>query len=137
MLYASVHSKMITLPSNSEWIEVDSAFGGLAIYRRQALEKALYVGLDDKGGELCEHVLFHEGLKQQGCRIFINPKLINATYTEYTERLRWRKRALRKIKALSKDILGLRKARSLIKRILIGLIGKDTVQRLRFERNLK
>ena len=137
VLYASVYSKMITLPSSSEWIEVDSAFGGLAIYRRHAIEKSLYVGLDDKGEELCEHVLFHKGLKQQGCRIFINPKLINATYTEYTERLRWRKRALRKAKALSKDILALTKTKVLIKKTLIVLMGRDAVQRLRLERKPK
>ena len=34
--YAAVYSKMITVAEASEWIEVDSAFGGLAVYRRAA-----------------------------------------------------------------------------------------------------
>ncbi len=86
-LFAAVHSRMITISEDSNWIEVDSAFGGFAIYRRSVLEEALYVGLRDDGGEICEHVTFHSQLRAQHRRIFINPKLINAAYTEHTEHI--------------------------------------------------
>jgi hypothetical protein len=75
---------MISIAENSDWIEVDSAFGGLAVYRRDALDDAEYVGLDELGNELCEHVTFHSILKSKDRRIFINPKLINANSTEHT-----------------------------------------------------
>ena len=39
-------------------LEVDSAFGGLAIYPREAVEGLMYVGLDASGNEICEHVQF-------------------------------------------------------------------------------
>ena len=85
--FAAVYSKMISIAENSDWIEVDSAFGGLAVYRRDALDDAEYVGLDELGNQLCEHVTFHSILKSKGRRIFINPKLINTNSTEHTLRL--------------------------------------------------
>lgn len=112
-LYSCVHSKMIILPPDSEWIEVDSAFGGLAIYRRQAIGDARYVGVNEKGEELCEHVPFHSELRRRGCRIFINPGLINAGYTEQSEQLLLKKRLER--------LVGLLRQKS--RRVLRGMTG--------------
>jgi len=83
---AAVFSRMIRLPEDSEWIEVDSAFGGLVIYRKQALLSARYAGLDERGDEICEHITLHQQMRAAGYRIFINPRLINAGYTEHTRR---------------------------------------------------
>lgn len=88
-LKAAVHSRMITVGQEEPWLPVDSAFGGLAIYRVSAIGNATYVGLDDDGSEICEHVTFHAQLRARGARIFINPKLINAGYTEHTKPLRF------------------------------------------------
>lgn len=112
LMFACVYSKMITVPFDSEWIEVDLAFGGLAIYRRRVIELGRYVGMNDKGEEICEHVLFHKQLKQKGCRIFINPRMINAEYTDHTEPLLMNKRLIRITKKS-------------IKRSVEWLIGKD------------
>jgi hypothetical protein len=101
LMYASVYSKMITLPSDSEWIEVDSAFGGLAIYKRSKIGSARYVGTNKDGEEICEHVSFHEQMRRQGCHLFINPRLINAEYTEQTEPLRLRNRVTRQSRRLA------------------------------------
>jgi hypothetical protein len=84
--YAAVYSKMITLGENSEWIEVDSAFGGFAIYRRSALTGVEYVGLSDTGDEVCEHLSVHSQIRAKGGHIFINPMLINAGYTEHSQK---------------------------------------------------
>ena len=84
-LSAAVFSRMIRIPENAEWIAVDSAFGGLAIYRREVIGSARYVGLNDAGQEVGEHVAFHYSLKKTGAKIFINPKFINASYTEHTQ----------------------------------------------------
>lgn len=87
-LRAAVDSRMITISPEADWIEVDSAFGGLAVYRREALRGLRYHGLDAAGLETCEHVALHAQMRARGARLFINPRLINAGWTEHTERLR-------------------------------------------------
>jgi hypothetical protein len=80
--WVSRYAKMITIPETSEWIAVDSAFGGLAIYRRAILTDACYRGIDDDNEPICEHVWLHYQLRATGARIFINPRLINTAGTE-------------------------------------------------------
>jgi len=86
-LYAAVTSRFLRVPETSPPIEVDSAFGGFAIYRREAIGDARYVGLAPDGGEVCEHVAFHSALRSRGARIFINPRLINSGQAEHTRTL--------------------------------------------------
>lgn len=81
----AVHSKMIKIPKNSAWIKVDSAFGGFAIYKMKFFKTARYVGLTNDGKEVCEHVAFNKNARDNGAKIFINPNLINAHYTEHTK----------------------------------------------------
>ncbi|WP_419913391.1 hypothetical protein [Hoeflea sp.] len=59
------------------FIEVDSAFGGLGVYRLKALDGCRYVGLAEDGEEVCEHVAFHECLKARGGHLYIDARLIN------------------------------------------------------------
>jgi len=75
---ATVFARMVTLAPQSPWLEVDSAFGGLAIYRADALRGGRYVGLSPQGEEVCEHVALHAALRAAGRRLFINPALINS-----------------------------------------------------------
>ena len=59
------------------YIEVESAFGGIAIYRLKTLpDECKYKGDYDDGTELCEHVPFHECIKKNGGKIFINTKFL-------------------------------------------------------------
>jgi glycosyltransferase involved in cell wall biosynthesis len=84
----SMRSRMLRIPSNSELIEVDSAFGGLAIYKSSVFNsKANYVGITDEEKPICEHVPFHSKLKAEGARIFINPALINTRVTDHSRQL--------------------------------------------------
>lgn len=103
-LFASVHSRMIVIDPNSSWIEVESSFGGLAIYRREALANAFYVGVTDSGEEISEHVPMHERLRALGKRIFINPKLINAEYTEHSRSLLLGSRMKRRYYGMLKSV---------------------------------
>ncbi len=103
-LMASVHSKMISVPQDSEWIEVDSAFGGFAIYKKSTFNYCEYVGIDESGEEFCEHVHFHRILKEHGAKLFINPKLINAGLTEHTAHLLLKNRIPRKIRSVLKTL---------------------------------
>lgn len=84
LTYACVYSKMIVVPPDFEWLEVDSAFGGLAIYKKSIMSQGTYIGLYDNGIEICEHVPLNFGIREQGGKIFINPKLINTDYTEHS-----------------------------------------------------
>lgn len=84
----SLRSRMLRIPANSEWIAVDSAFGGFAIYKSSALASgARYEGLSENGNKICEHVPFHYSLKGEGFRIFINPSLINTRSTDHSHRI--------------------------------------------------
>ena len=82
-IFISVYARMISIPANSDWIEVDSAFGGLAIYRKSALRFVSYSGLGQDGEEICEHVALHGMIRSDGGRILINPALINAGVVEH------------------------------------------------------
>ncbi len=88
--FVAVHARMVEIDEDSDWIEVDSAFGGLAVYRREVLSDARYIGLKESGEEICEHLSLHKQIKEKGFRIFINPGLINTGFTRHTKRFRWR-----------------------------------------------
>lgn len=83
--FAAVFAKMLIIPKNTNWIEVDSAFGGLSIYRRRAMKTAKYIGKREDGTKICEHVTLHQQIKANGFKIFLNPALINAGYVNQTE----------------------------------------------------
>jgi len=62
--YVFSHQKVY--PETMSWILVESAFGGLAIYKTAVIKGRRYVG------NTCEHVSFNQGL-----RMYINPRLIS------------------------------------------------------------
>jgi hypothetical protein len=83
-LKSSIYTRMIHIHPCSEWIEVDSAFGGLTIYRRDFIQNAKYIGVNNQDKEICEHVSFNKGVIENGGKVFVNPALINAGYTEHS-----------------------------------------------------
>lgn len=102
-MFAAIESRKVTIPEHHDWIEVESAFGGLAIYRRALFDMGNYDGVSDISGEVCEHVSFHSKIRGNGGKILINPRLINAGYTEHSKDLA-RPRA---ILLLARRLLGL------------------------------
>lgn len=82
-IFLAVYSRMIKIPSHADWIEVESAFGGLAIYRKNMLENVSYVGLTPDGKEVCEHVSLHHQIRDKGGRIYINTRMVNAGAVEH------------------------------------------------------
>jgi len=82
---AAVYAKMLTIPPSADWVAVDSAFGGLAVYRAHLLRGVSYVGLAEDGQEVCEHVSLHQQIRAAGGKIYINPKMINASFTEHSQ----------------------------------------------------
>ena len=93
----AIFSRMVHIAPTRPWIEVDSAFGGLAIYRRAAIGAARYVGLDEQGREVCDHVGLNLAMRAAGRRIFVNPALINARSTQHAGRKKFWRTARRKL----------------------------------------
>lgn len=56
-------------PAGAPPIEVNSAFGGLGIYKTQPYLEAEYSG---SNGD-CEHVNFHRMMKDKGWQVYLNP----------------------------------------------------------------
>lgn len=60
-------------PVGSPPIQMNSAFGGLAVYTRRAFLSSRYSGTGTNGQPDCEHVAFHHGMRQKGYQMFLNP----------------------------------------------------------------
>lgn len=86
--FSAIYSKMIFINPKSDWVQVESSFGGLAVYERSYLNHGQYIGLDGNGNEICEHVSLHKAITQSGGKIFINPALINTDFTDHSEPLK-------------------------------------------------
>jgi hypothetical protein len=54
-------------PVGSPPIPMNSAFGGLCLYRREAYLSGVY------DGSTCEHVPFHRSMQASGYQLFLNP----------------------------------------------------------------
>jgi hypothetical protein len=82
--------RIFSLRADAAPVEVESAFGGLAIYKMSSVLRSdgNYLGYKKKlitsphgwsevGWSVCEHVAFNSGLRKKGGRLFILPYLIN------------------------------------------------------------
>lgn len=78
----AIYSKMIRIRRKSPWIQVDSGFGGFAIYK-----SVLFLQHDYSSNELLaeqsEHVAFHGKIVSANGNIFINPALINSHFNTH------------------------------------------------------
>jgi len=76
-----LYSKMIRINKENPWIEIQSGFGGAAIYKTEVFKKYDY----SKEFETIEtdHVSLHRKLLRDGGYIFINPKFINSHFNTY------------------------------------------------------
>lgn len=95
----AVYSRQIRISRASRPIAVQSAFGGLALYTRQALLDGGYEGLDADGAEICEHVPHHARIRAAGHGIYVNPRLINTGWTIHTRNKQIRRIVKSAIKA--------------------------------------
>ena len=99
----SIRSRMLRINKKSNWIKVDSSFGGFAIYKSQfLLLNNYYKGSDENGKMECEHVTFHKKLTDNGARIYINPAMINTRYTDHSRQITFWPTVIRFIKNLKK-----------------------------------
>jgi len=80
--------RILSIPAESEPVEVSSAFGGFGIYKLSYALGSRYVGQETKlidnppdqfriPMQICEHVRFNEAITTRGGRLFILPWLLN------------------------------------------------------------
>jgi hypothetical protein len=80
---AAIYSKMRVIKKDADWIEVNSGFGGLAIYKSSIFQSFDYsLGEADIGSE-SEHVALSNKITSSGQRIYINPRMINNRFNTY------------------------------------------------------
>lgn len=107
----AIYARMITIDPSSDWIPVDSAFGGLAIYKRELFENVSYSSILPNGDHVCEHVILHQQMTERGAKLFINPSLINLGWNTHSASKKLSKRFNRLVKLiLWKCIPALRKS---------------------------
>ena len=88
-LWDSVYSKMIKISKHTPWIQVDSAFGGVAIYDASYINNCKYIGAGTNGKQICEHISFNNGVLKNEGLIYINPKFINFKLTDHSRRKKY------------------------------------------------
>ncbi|MDC0578950.1 hypothetical protein OAO38_04730 [Candidatus Pelagibacter ubique] len=93
----AVWSRMILIDIRAQPIEVDSAFGGLGIYKKNVITDCRYSGLNKNRNEICEHVSFNMQIKNKGYKLYIMPTLINGGWNEHNSNLKIYKRINKKL----------------------------------------
>lgn len=78
-----VRSRQIPIPRGRPPIVVDSAFGGLGIYRRDAILGSSYVGLNEHDEDVCEHIAFNADVRGSDGILAIYPALQNESPVEH------------------------------------------------------
>ena len=79
----AIWSQMRRIPLDEELIEVDSAFGGLGVYRREVFENFDYKLTSEKDIGESEHVSLHKKIVDSGGRLFIVPEMTNFSYAPH------------------------------------------------------
>jgi hypothetical protein len=73
--FREVFTRQIAIPPTLAPIAVQSAFGGLGLYRMAAALASRYSGVDSRGREASEHVAFNAAIRQAGGQLHIFPAL--------------------------------------------------------------
>lgn len=79
LVFARQHKIVRTHPP----IKVNSAFGGLGIYRVQALNGIYYGSRRANNYVVCEHVVLNEAIAKRGGNLYVAPNLINGAPKEH------------------------------------------------------
>lgn len=83
MVRRYVFSRQQKIPETTSPIKVVSAFGGLGIYRVEALDSIYYRSRRANNDVVCEHVALNEAIVKRGGNLFIVPSLLNLAPKEH------------------------------------------------------
>lgn len=75
--------KKVIPDEENQYLEVESAFGGIAVYKLHVFLSATYELNSNSNFEICEHVAFHNKLKLQNYRIAINSCFLSGDAKKY------------------------------------------------------
>jgi hypothetical protein len=100
-----IEARMIRVPPEAERIEVESAFGGLGVYKSAFLKGCSYSGRDQNGEAVCEHVPFNAHVRANGGTLFVEPSLINGR-GDRQHKASWARRAEFWLKSQSRKLKG-------------------------------
>lgn len=78
-----IQLRQYRIPYSCPPIRVQSAFGGLAIYRADSVVNSWYGSRLRNGKNVCEHVIFNRTVEQRGRNLFIIPSLLNDAPPEH------------------------------------------------------
>lgn len=78
-----IYSKQYRINPMAGFLPVESAFGGLGVYRVQALHGCWYGSRNSSGQQVCEHVAFHASIVANGGELFIAAGMTNSTPKEH------------------------------------------------------
>lgn len=99
----AIYSKMRIISPNENWISVNSAFGGLGIYRPEVFLRFNYDSQNLAPTSYCEHVDLHYQCIQGGLQLYINPAMINSHWNEYNLNRLKTIRFLKELKKFTKE----------------------------------
>lgn len=99
-----VYTKMRYIPFWKPPISVDSAFGGIALYKSTVFLNYDY-SKEDRISQECEHVSLHRKVIDDNGQILIIPSFTNCGWNEHSLNKIWLIRLIRRLRALAKMIL--------------------------------
>jgi hypothetical protein len=76
--------RMLKIPVNYPPMEVQSAFGGFAIYKRWVFDSCDYSEDSTSDTDEIDHVSLSRKIRSHGGHVYIHPALINANWTEHS-----------------------------------------------------
>ncbi len=78
-----VYGRQYAIPPTVPPFRVRSAFGGLGLYRADALHNCWYGSRLSDGTKVCDHVMVNEEVDRRGGKLFIVPALLNEAPLEH------------------------------------------------------
>ena len=78
-----IASKMFEIKLDAGMIPVESAYGGLAIYKAEVFKLSSYIGEDLYGNPILDFVFFNLNLSKKGYKLVIDSRLINCKYNSH------------------------------------------------------
>jgi len=79
----AIFSQMKKIPRSSVLVEVESAFGGMGIYRKEIFERFDYALTSEQKRSESEHISLHEKITTSGGSLFIVPEMTNFSYAPH------------------------------------------------------
>jgi hypothetical protein len=73
-----INKYIINYPIDTKIIPVVSAFGGAGLYKLKSLKNIKYNGYEEShiDKQICEHVPLNTQMYENGCKLYINPKML-------------------------------------------------------------